>query len=92
MQLTGIIRDIFHPETYGNFKKRVFWLTQLNAERPNTWQLEMQGEDCALLDKYATGQVVECHIEILGKLSPKGDQERVFNTLKCIYIKKLKTI
>lgn len=90
MILTGIIRDVFPIETYGNFRKRVLWLTEVNKQYPNTWAIEFWNNDVSFLDKYATGQLVNVNIAVLGRLSEKNGEERVFNTIRGIKIEKLK--
>jgi Domain of unknown function (DUF3127) len=85
--LNGVITEIYPSEIYGSFEKRVFHLQQSDVEKyPQTWALECQQGDCNMLDKFKTGQVVSCHIEIRGKAWAKNGRAGVINTLKCTKI------
>lgn len=89
--ISGKVDTIFPGEIKGNFEKRLFWITENIPNRPQTWQLEMRGNDGEALDNFKPGQQVECNVEIKGFKWKKDGKESVFNTLHCTMIKLKKT-
>lgn len=93
MVLTGLIRDIFHEESFGNgpkpFRKRVLWLSEIGSQYPNVWSIEFWNDDCSRLDNFSTGNKVNINFEVRGKMSTKNGEEKVFNTIRGIKIQKL---
>lgn len=87
--LKGRIKTIFPGEVFGNFEKRVMWLTEEEAQYPQTYSIEFTQGDVNTLDTFKEGQLVECHINLRGRHSTKGEKEYVFNSLQCWRIKKL---
>lgn len=91
--LTGLIRNIFPEESFGNpdrpFRKRVVWLTEIGVQYPNTWQVEFWNDDGSVLDRFAIGNKVNIHYAVLGKMSSKNGEEKVFNTIRGLKIQKL---
>ena len=89
IKLQGVITKVFPTQTFGNFDKRVFWLHD-NAQRfPNTWQLELWKQDCAMLDNYKEGDFITAYVDIKGqKWEKEGTEPKVMNTLKCWNIEK----
>ena len=87
--IKGTIKNVFPSETFGNFEKRVFWVTEDEGQYPNTFQLEMQQAGCATLDAYKPGDQVDCSVDVKGRHSEKNGKEYVFNTLKCWKIAKV---
>lgn len=88
--LQGVIKDIFPDEYYGNFRKRVFWLAEVNAKYPNTWAIECWHDDaCNELSSYRPGDAVKVTFEVKGKLWSKGGKEGVINTLRMTVIDRL---
>lgn len=88
--LTGAIHTIFATENHGQFRKRVFWVKQVNTMYPASWQIEMTHDDCELLDQFKgyTG-LVECECEVKGFHWKKAGKEGIMNILRCIGIKKV---
>lgn len=93
MVLSGLIRNIFREEIYGNpdrpFRKRVLWLNEIGSQYPNVWSVEFWNDDCSRLDSFSTGNKVSINFEVRGKLSSKNGEEKVFNTIRGIKIQKL---
>lgn len=90
--LTGVIESIFNDEWFKEFRKRTFWVKEMKDEKSsNTWEFEMQHDDCDALNKFKTGDVVACQIEVRGKKLRKknANEEFVITTLKCNGIKKV---
>lgn len=87
--LKGRIRTIFPSEVFGNFEKRVMWLDETTDKYPQTYSIEFIQGDANTLDTFKEGQEVECHINLRGRHSTKGEKEYVFNSLQCWRIKKL---
>lgn len=85
--LTGTIDTIFPSEVKGNFEKRLMWLKENDAAKPNVWQVQFDNNDGEILDKFKPGQSVICQIELKGFKWIKNGTTNVFNTLKCTMIK-----
>lgn len=95
MVLTGLIRNIFPEEAYGNserqFRKTIVWLQEINTKYPQCWSVEFFNDDAKVLKHYDTGTLVNVNIAVLGKLSTKNGEEKVFNTIRALKIEKIKT-
>jgi len=63
------------------FSKREFVVVTLE-QYPQSIQLELQGQNCDMIDAYAEGQEIVCDLNIRGRLwqSPQGE-DKYFNTL-----------
>lgn len=92
--LTGLIRNIFPEESYGNserkFRKTVLWLTEIGVQYPSTWEIEFWNDDGGWLKSYTVGNKVNVNVAIVGRLSSKNGEERVFNTIRGVKIQKIK--
>lgn len=88
--ITGAIHTIFPHEKYGDFRKRVFWVKEVNVKHPNIWSLEAWHDDTDNLDKLK-GYVgeVSCEVTIRGKMYSKNGRDGIINTLHCTGIKKI---
>jgi hypothetical protein len=88
--ITGKIDSIYETQQFGQyFEKRLFWLVEDVPKNSNVWELELQQGECVTLDKYKSGELVECTVEITGKKFSKQGKDRVFNALHCTLIKRL---
>lgn len=88
--LRGIITDIFPTEhKTANFSIRPFWIKEEAEKYPNTWEVQCFNSDCASLDHFMEGNLVQVEVEIRGKLWESGGKSSVFNTLKSNGIKLL---
>lgn len=88
VKLTGAIHTIFPVEFYGqNFKKRVFWLKEINVQKPTIWSVELHQDDVVLGEKFKNADLVECQVEVVGRMVGNTGSDKVFNALKCIGIK-----
>lgn len=87
VRLIGVLTDVFPPEFFSNFTKKVFWLKEPDTERyPQQWQLELHQNDIDRLKGIAIGDRLECEVEIRGKKWSSSRGEGVTNTLRCIGI------
>lgn len=88
--LTGALHTIFPEERYGDFTKKVFWLKETEGKYPSMWQIELWHEDIVDIAPYSnyTG-IVECLVEIKGRLWSKNGKDSVINILRCVGIKKV---
>lgn len=91
VKITGTIDAIFTTEVIGNFQKRVFWLTDQDPKYPQTLQVEMHQADCSVLDGFAAGDTVDCHINLRGRMFERkdGSGKGVINTLRCWKLEKV---
>lgn len=85
VKITGKINTIFNSELIGQFEKRVIWLQEPDTmQYPQTYQIEFHQGDCNQLDRFKPGDVVECSIDLRGKLFTRKDgNQGVINTMKC---------
>lgn len=91
MILTGIISNIFPEEVISvRFRKTCLWLTEVNMQYPQTWEITFLNDDGKWLAKYATGQLVNVNVALLGKLVQKDGKERIYNTIRGIKIERVK--
>jgi len=83
--ITGVIYQINPVEQYGDFRKRAFWVQELNVKYPNTWQLEMWHDDVHNLELFSVGDLVECYVTIKGKKveARNTGKDYIINILKC---------
>lgn len=90
LKLSGVIRKVFSEKVYGDFHKRVFLLQELNQKHPQIWSLEMWHDDTSELDLYKQGDVVECEVQVVGRMYEKSSgEENAINLLKCTSINKI---
>lgn len=88
--ISGVIYKIFPEEKRGDFRKRVFWIQQLNVKYPEMWQLEMHHDNTLILDRFKEGFIVECDVTVRGKLWQKQNGEDcVIMTLRCDTIRSI---
>ena len=87
--ITGTITDIFSEEVYGNFSKRIFWVKEDAGEYPNHYELQVNQAKCSVLDKYRTGDKVNCTVDVKGKHYNKNGKEGCINSLVCWKIEKI---
>ncbi len=89
LNLTGTITDIFREEQVSDkLTKRTFWLIEPDRERyPQHWEIELHNDDCKRLKDFRIGQVVECEVELRGRLYERGIKKFIYNSLKCIGLK-----
>jgi hypothetical protein len=90
MTLEGTIKVIKPTQQVSaSFSKREFVIETIE-NYPQTIQLELHQDKTDLIDVYAEGESVICHINIRGKVwqSPTGE-EKYFNTLVCWRIEKV---
>jgi hypothetical protein len=84
MQLTGIIK-VIKPiqQVSATFSKREF-VIETNEQYAQTIQLELHGDRVDIIDSFAEGQEVECHLNLRGRMwvNPQGE-EKYFNTIVC---------
>lgn len=84
MQITGTLK-LVRPtqQVTEKFSKREF-VVLTNEQYAQSIQLELQGQNCDIIDSYAEGQEVECSLNLRGRLwvSPQGE-EKYFNTIVC---------
>lgn len=84
MTLKGVIK-LIKPiqQISATFSKREF-VIETQEQYPQSIQLELQGDRVDIIDSFAEGQEVECHIGIKGRLwvSPQGE-DKYFNTIVC---------
>jgi hypothetical protein len=85
IKITGVIKNIFPSEVYGNnFEKKVFYLKEPDTEKyPQTFSIELHQGDTNKLDSFSYGDVVTCHINIKGREWVKGERSGCINTLQC---------
>lgn len=91
VKLTGLLTDVFPPETTPSFSKRVFWLKEPDTERyPQHWQIELHQDDGKRITDFEIGDRLECEVEIRGKkYTNRSRSESIFISLKCVGIKLL---
>jgi hypothetical protein len=85
MQLTGTIKRISATQIISDkFQKREFVLTLPDPKYPQDILLEMQRDNCDLLDNFSRDQDVACEINLRGRewTAPAGEV-KYFNTLVC---------
>lgn len=91
-KIKGILTDIFPPENFSNFAKRVFWLKEPDRERfPQHWEVELHNDDMKRLDQFKVGDHLEVEIELRGKKYTKRGtySESIILSLKAIGIQLL---
>ena len=84
MESTGKIKLIRDTQTVStNFQKREF-VVETNEQYPQLLQLELQGQNCDIIDAYSVGQEVVCSLNLRGRewSNPQGEV-KYFNTLVC---------
>lgn len=88
VKLTGILTDIFPPETRPSFSKQVFWLKEPDTERyPQHWEIELHNEDIRRMT-FEIGDVLEVEVEIRGRRWEKGGRVNIFTSLKCVGLRR----
>ena len=84
MQLTGVIK-VIKPiqQVSATFSKREF-VIETQEQYPQTISLELHGDRVDIIDSFAEGQEVECHINLKGRewVNPQGET-KYFNTIVC---------
>ena len=84
MQILGTIK-VIKPiqQVSATFSKREF-VIETNEQYVQTIQLELHGDRVDIIDSFAEGQEVECHLNLRGRMwvNPQGE-EKYFNTIVC---------
>lgn len=94
IKLIGILTDVFPVENINpNFCKKAFWVKQPGTERyPNHWEFELHQQDTGRLKGFEIGDTVEAEVEIHGRKWNGQGKEKIFITLKCVGLAKVKAI
>ena len=90
MEISGKIKVIKPTQQVSSsFSKREF-VIETEEQYKQTIQLELHQDKTDLIDVYAEGESVICHINIRGKIwtNPQGE-DKYFNTLVCWRIEKV---
>tara|TARA_R110000868_G_scaffold365145_1_gene627991 strand:+ start:70 stop:417 length:348 start_codon:yes stop_codon:yes gene_type:complete len=89
MELRGTIYKIDQAKEVGNkgFKIREFVVHEHHEKFPNYYAIQMTGDDVDKLENFSELEKVSCKIAVNGRkwVSPEN-QEKFFNTFKCISI------
>lgn len=88
--LSGIVHTVFPIEQYGNFTKQRFWLKQVNVKYPQIWEIEFHHDDVDSIKRKGVDDnktIIDCEIEVRGRLWSKGGREGVMNQLICKSLK-----
>ncbi|MBS1514809.1 MAG: DUF3127 domain-containing protein [Bacteroidetes bacterium] len=84
MNLSGKLLEIFQTKNISDkFKKREFVVEYAeNANYPQTIAMEVQQDNCSILDKFSVGDTVDVTFDLRGRkwVSPQGET-KYFNTL-----------
>src|ERR1700759_1311058 len=89
--LQGIILNIFPAEIIGqNFEKRVVRIREKDNAKPEIWECECHQNDCNLLDRFKTHDLVEIDVEIRGRewINRSSGKSQIFLSLKVLDIRK----
>ncbi|MFB5946097.1 DUF3127 domain-containing protein [Albibacterium profundi] len=89
IKITGIIKDVFPVETYGNFTKRVIWVEEIEQNYNSTFQVEFNQNKIQELKGIKSGDVVEIDADLTGRYVAKNGKEYVFNSVNGWRIKKI---
>lgn len=84
MEVVGKIKLIRNIQVVSDkFQKREF-IVETNDQYPQLLQLELQGQNCDIIDAYKEGQEVSCSLNLRGRAwtNPQGE-EKYFNTIVC---------
>ncbi len=90
MELTGKVKVVKPTQQISdNFAKREFVITT-NDQYPQTIQLEVINDKCAVLDNMAVGDNVKCSINIRGReWTNKDGETKYFNTIQAWRIEQI---
>lgn len=89
IKILGKIKTIFPEETFGNFKKIVVWIDEVEVQWPNTYEVQFVQAKTVELDGYKEGELVELDVDVRGRYSKKDDKEYVFNSLTAWRIQRI---
>lgn len=84
MEVVGKIKLIRDTQVVSEkFQKREF-VIETNDQYPQLLQIELQGQNCDLIDAYKVSQEVSCALNLRGRMwtNPQGE-EKYFNTIVC---------
>lgn len=84
MEVVGKIKLIRDTQVITDkFQKREF-VVETNDQYPQIIQLELQGNNCDIIDAYKVGQEVSCSLNLRGRewTNPQGEV-KYFNTIVC---------
>jgi translation initiation factor IF-3 len=87
MEAQGTLKLIFETkQVTEKFSKREFVITT-DEQYPQTILLELQGDNCDIIDFYEIGQKVKCYLNLRGRewINPQGES-KIFNTIICFRI------
>lgn len=89
LKITGIIKDVFPVEIFGNFSKQVIWIEEVEQNYNNTYQVEFNQKRIQELQGFKSGDLVEVEADLIGRYVEKNGKEYVFNSLNGWRIKKV---
>jgi hypothetical protein len=81
--ITGVIKEIFPVETYGNFSKRVIWVEETDQQYPQTYPVEFHNARTCETDPYDLGSKVTCKCDLRGRKWDKAGKTGVIMALSC---------
>src|SRR5689334_18737602 len=91
-ELSGVIHTIFPGEKYGDFHKRVFWLSEVDSSKkyPEVWAFELWHDDGQDIDMHKVGDSIKVSFDVKGKIvTLKGtNKQMLITTLKAWKIEK----
>ncbi len=71
-----------------NFTKRVIWV-KTNEQYNSDLEIQFVNSNASLLDGLQNGQAVEITFAVGGRISTKGENQRLFNTITGTALRKL---
>lgn len=91
IKMRGILTDKFpQKQVSDRLITRAFWIKEPDTERyPQHWELELHNDECRRIDEFKEGDQLEAEVELRGRKYDKGNRVTIFNSLKCIGLKKL---
>ena len=90
MNIKGKIHSIANEQVISDkFKKREF-VVMTDETYPQHLPMQVTNDKCSLLDMFKVGEVVDCSINLRGRLwsDPKTGIERCFSTIEAWRIQK----
>jgi len=89
--LQGILTDKFPQQPLTQtLVKRVFWLKEPDTEaQPQHWELELFNAECRRLDAFQVGDYLHAEVEVRGRRYEKQGKQNVYNSLKCLGLRKV---
>lgn len=84
LEVVGKIKLIRDTQVVSEkFQKREF-VIETNDQYPQLLQIELQGNNCDIIDAYKVGQEISCSLNLRGRewTNPQGEV-KYFNTIVC---------